>query len=67
MPPGGNAVKGSSPKLVGKCHLVKMNQEGSLEMEDKSQMDNVRAGMQRTVVGSLLPHSLHRRSEHPGG
>ena len=54
--------KVSSPKLVGKCRLVKMNQEGSLEMEEKSQMDNTGAGMQRTVVGPLLPHSLHRRS-----
>lgn len=42
--------KVSSPRLVGKRHLVKMNIKGSLEMEEKSQMDNPREGLRRRVV-----------------
>lgn len=54
MPLGETQSKVTSPKLVGKCHPVKMNHKGNLEMEEKSQMDNARAGMPRTVVGPML-------------
>lgn len=47
----GNASKCLLPMLVSKCPLVKMSIKGSLEMEEKSQMDNPREGNQRIVIG----------------
>lgn len=48
---GETQSKVSSLRLAGKCYLTKMNSKDNLDMEEKSQMDNPREGLRRTIVG----------------
>lgn len=48
---GETQSKVSSLRLAGKCYLAKMNSKGKLDMEEKSQMDNPREGLRRTIMG----------------